>query len=297
MKILTTGGTGFIGSPFLNNLVKNFNEVEILNLTRSNQISNSKNVENFRCDLSNPRTYQTKVETFEPEVVIHLAWEGIPDFSLEICIKNIFSSISLIEIVTKIDSCKKIIVTGSCFEYSNKLGKCNENDLFSAKDYFTFAKNTVLSFLEFECNKKNIVYGWARLFYVYGPNQRSGSLVPTLISALRSNVVPNLRTPKNANDFIFVEDVANALVKMTSNDFQSGIYNIGSGKSIPIIEVLKIVELALFKNVVMTSELAERTKNTQKDVDFFADISKAFVQFNWEPKIGILEGIKSIIEE
>jgi len=297
MKILITGGTGFIGGPVLKNLIENIEGVEILNLTRSSPNSHSKKVEHFNCDLSNPQTYQTKVETFEPEVVIHLAWEGIPDFSLQMCIKNILSSVSLIEIVTKVKSCKKIITTGSCFEYNNKIGICNENDIVVSKDYFTFAKKTILSFLELECNKNNIVYGWARLFYVYGPNQRSGSLIPTLIATLKTNKTPDLRTPKNANDFIHVNDVAAAIFKMTSNDFQSGIYNLGSGKSTPVIEVSKIVEVALFENEIHTKDLVERTINTVKTVDFFADIRKSFKEFNWVPEVDIEEGIKSIIKK
>lgn len=297
MKILITGGTGFIGGPVLNNLIENIEGVEILNFTKSRSNSYSKKIEHYKCDLSNPQTYQAKVEAFEPEIVIHLAWEGIPDFSLEMCMKNVYLSISLIEIVAKVKSCKKIITTGSCFEYNNKIGVCNENDIVSSKDYFTFAKKTILSFLELECNKNNITYGWARLFYVYGPNQRSGSLIPTLIETLKRNITPDLRTPKNANDFIHVNDVAAAIFKMTSNVFQSGIYNLGSGKSTPVIEVSKIVEVALSENDIYTKDLAQRTINTEKTVDFFADIRKSFKEFNWMPKVELEEGIKSIIKK
>ena len=198
MRVLTTGGSGFIGKAVLENLLENIEEVEILNLTRGSSKRISSKLEFFNCDLSNYKTYLTKVIEFKPEVVLHLAWEGIPDFSLEKCNKNILISTSFIESITKIKSCKKIIVTGSCFEYNNKIGKCNEDDIVIPKDYFTFAKKTILSFLELECTKNHIDYNWARLFYVYGPNQRSGSLIPTLIETLKSNKIPDLRTPKNA---------------------------------------------------------------------------------------------------
>jgi len=296
MRILITGGTGFIGKPVIKSLVENIDKVEVLNLTRSSPNSYSKKVEHFRCDLSNSKTYQAKVEFFEPEVVIHLAWEGIPDFSLDMCIKNILSSVSLIEIVTKLKSCKKIITTGSCFEYNNKIGVCNENDYVVPKDYFTFAKKTILSFLELECNKNNIIYGWARLFYVYGPNQRCGSLIPTLIETLKMNKTPDLRTPKNANDFIHVNDVADAIFKMSSNAFQSGIYNLGSGKATPVLEVSKIVELALFNHYFQTKILEDRTVSSEKNSDFFADNQKSYEQFNWMPTLELKEGIKSIIK-
>ena len=297
MKILITGGTGFIGIPVMNTLIRNIDNVEILNLTRNTLDSNSKQVENYKCDLSSPKTYLSRVEDFEPEVVIHLAWEGIPDFSLEMCNKNMFSSISFIEIVTKLKSCKKIIVTGSCFEYNNKIGICNEDVITTPKDYFTFAKKTILTFLEFECNKKNIEYNWARLFYVYGPNQRSGSLIPTLIETLKSNKIPDLRTPKNANDFIHVDDVASGIFKMVSTKNKSGIYNLGSGLATSVTEVSKIVEMQFYGKTNLTEALIEKTINSEKSVDFYADSQKSFKNLNWIPKIVLSNGIESIINK
>ncbi len=297
MKILVTGGTGFIGKPILESLIKNIDQVSILCFTKSSSNSIVKNIEYFNCDLAVPETYITKVIEFEPQVVIHLAWEGIPDFSLEMCSRNILSSIKFIEFVSKLDSCKKIIVTGSCFEYNNKIGVCKETDFITPKDYFTFAKKTVLSFLELESAKNSKVYIWARLFYVYGQNQRKGSLIPTLIDTLNSNKTPDLRTPKNANDFIHVNDVADAIMKMTIKNIASGIYNLGSGVTTPVTEVSKIVEIALSQKDLLTNELIEKTKSTEKTVDFNADITKSIKSLNWAPKIGLEEGINSLINK
>jgi nucleoside-diphosphate-sugar epimerase len=296
MKILITGGTGFIGAPLLKNIFEYIGDVEILNLTRSNEISISKQVEHFKCDISNPQTYKSKVEDFEPEVVLHLAWESIPDFSLEMCLKNILSSISLIEIVTKIKSCKKVIVTGTCFEYNNKIGSCNENDLVVSKDYFTFAKKTVLSFLELECNKNNIVYGWARLFYVYGPNQRAASIIPTIITSLSSGKIPDIRTPKNANDFIYVDDVASGILEMIKNEIPSGIYNLGSGFSTEILDLSKTCETIIYGNAKLSNQLESQSHNTMKTVDFWADLELSKKILNWMPLTTIEAGVKRMVE-
>ena len=297
MKILITGGTGFIGIPVINSLIENINDVQILNLTRKNLDSNSKQLENYKCDLLNPKTYLSRLEEFQPEVLIHLAWEGIPDFSLEVCTKNVLLSISLIESVTKLKSCKKIVVTGTCFEYNNKIGICNEDDTVIPKDYFTFAKKMVLSFLELECSKNKIVYCWTRLFYVYGPNQRSGSLIPTLITTLKSGKIPNLRTPKNENDFIHVNDVADGLMKLTLTNMQSGIFNFGSGISIPVAEVSRIVELAIKGNDQLTKELINKTIKSEKTVNFYANMAKTNKILCWLPQRKISKEIRTLIME
>jgi UDP-glucose 4-epimerase len=295
MRVLTTGGTGFIGKAVLDNLLENIEKVEILNLTRSTSKQISTKVEFFNCDLSNPNTYLKKVIEFKPDVVIHLAWEGIPDFSLEKCNKNILISTSFIEYVSKIKSCKKIIVTGSCFEYNNKIGACKECDIVTPKDYFTFAKKTILSFLELECNKNNIVFCWVRLFYVYGPNQRSGSLIPLLIETIKSNNTPDLRTPKNANDFIFVDDVAIGISKLISEKIHSGIYNLGSGKSTPVTEVSRLVELSLVATEKLTNMLILKTIETEKSIDFWADMDKTFSMLNWQPQTNLINGVEKTI--
>jgi nucleoside-diphosphate-sugar epimerase len=296
MKILLTGGSGFIGSQVLNTLTQNIEGATILNLTRTNSNSNSKKVEFFKCDLSIPETYRSKIESFGPEVVIHLAWEGIPDFSLEMSSKNILSSISFIDIVTNIKTCKKIIVTGSCFEYNNKLGSSKEDDVVIPKDYFTFAKKTILSFLELQCNKNNILYAWTRLFYVYGPNQRSGSLIPTLIETIKSNKSPELRTPKNANDFIHVNDVADGILTMVLKHFKSGIFNIGSGVTIPVTEISKIIEFEIRSSHELSNELISKTIATEKTVDFYADMEKTNKILNWRPKRQLSNEIKTLIK-
>ena len=140
MRVLTTGGTGFIGKAVLDNLLENIEKVEILNLTRSISKRISAKVEFFNCDLSNPNTYLNKVIDFKPDVVIHLAWEGIPDFSFEKCTKNILISTSFIENITKIKSCKKIIG-----RYKQKiLIELSEN----SKDAYNIHYMSVIKFLK-----------------------------------------------------------------------------------------------------------------------------------------------------
>ena len=80
MKILITGATGFIGLPLMHALVEQGHE--ILALTRT-PLKEIKSITFLKADLSSPITYYEIVSSFEPEVVIHLAWEGIPNFSFE----------------------------------------------------------------------------------------------------------------------------------------------------------------------------------------------------------------------
>ena len=117
MKILITGGNGFIGTQILNCL-DNTNYT-VLNLYR-NKKNKKKNIVNFKCDLSKPSSYIKRIKKFNPEILIHLAWHGIPDFSKKNCTINKKNSIKLIQEISKCKSIKKIIVAGSCFEIKHK---------------------------------------------------------------------------------------------------------------------------------------------------------------------------------
>ena len=80
MRILITGMSGFIGK----NLITKFSEDDkILSLSRTNYRDfNLPNVQNLSGDISKPNNWIDEVNSFAPDCCIHLAWDGIPDFSL-----------------------------------------------------------------------------------------------------------------------------------------------------------------------------------------------------------------------
>ena len=295
MKLLITGGTGFIGKSLLKELDFSSKDFNVLALSRSPLFDfSSSNVEWFKCDLLDVTSFKDKIAEFKPEVLIHLAWDGIPDFSFEKCLLNLNASINLVNSVLEIGSIKRVITTGSCFEYNKSIGICSESDECKPKDYFTWSKNTFREYLQIETSKRKIKFGWARLFYVYGPNQREGSLIPTILKDLKESKSPNIRTPLNANDFVYVDDVARGIISMLNEDFISGIYNLGSGNSTPVIKICEMVELELYNQVILSKQLIDRAKNSEKSVDFYADIEKSTEKLKWTPKINLKEGIKLI---
>jgi len=295
MRILVTGASGFIGLPVVQSLEKR--GLNVLGLSQSIPIvPSASSIIWVKADLSSPETYRNAVKKFAPEVVIHLAWQGIPDYSFESSRNNLNLSLDLLSFAVGLGSCRKILVSGSCWEANNLKGECLETTQGEAKDYFTWAKHTLYSWLNMMCKQKNIQLSWMRIFYVYGPRQRPESLIPTILTKLNNAQLPDLQTPKNANDFVYIDDVANAFAKAASIDNKSGVYNLGAGESTPVLEVCRIAERIVLGSDVLTQEMVEKFKETTCDVDFWASCTKSKKYLGWQQSTSLEEGIKQTWE-
>lgn len=283
MRVLVTGASGFIGANLLKSLSKNN---EILAVSRNNQI-NSNNINWVKSDLSNFNNINEIVKNFEPESCIHLAWQGIPDFNLENSKKNLNNSVNLISALSNCKKLKKILVSGSCLEYKLQTKECIETMRVEPYDYFTWSKKSIYDFLKFKSLEKDINYYWYRIFYSYGPMQRSESVIPVIIKNLLNKKLPNINNPNNLNDFIYIDDVIRVFYKTLSNNINSGIYNLGNGSNVSILFILKYLENAilesdnfynLYKNKINKTKLS-RIANNKKiidtfNIDKFTDIKK-----------------------
>jgi len=290
LRVLITGASGFIGAPLSENLANlGFDVMAISRTLPENHLARSVNW--IGVDLSSPATYRETISAFCPEVVIHLAWQDIPDFSIEKSIMNQNQAIEFLSFVTGIQSCKKILVSGSCWEYDRVQGECLANDIGAPKDHFTWAKHSIYSWLEMTCKQKVISFGWLRIFYVYGPKQRPASLIPSILMHLKNKELPQIKTPKNASDYVFIDDVVDAFALATENQFSSGIYNLGAGISTSVLEICRYAEQIVYNSSDLTQQLENETQSSVSSVDFWADIEKTKEHFGWEPKTSLLNGI------
>ena len=203
-------------------------------------------------------------------------------FSESISKTNLENSINLFDFILENTNCKKILISGSCFEYGKTIGMCKEVEpieLFNS--YFTWAKYSLYQYLLLKCRDIDVVLNWFRIFYVYGPGQRKGSLIPTIIESIISKKVPNLKTPKNRNDFIYVKDVAKYFVKAVEINLPSGIYNLGSGYSTSVYDICcKVEDYLLGTKSISDNVLSSGDKD--ETVNFWADmdLTESSLQIN-----------------
>lgn len=289
MRVFITGGTGFIGSAIVQEIISKGHQV--LLLSRNFNGPSRSGLKKIKGDLDDLLKWRRKLINFKPDAAIHAAWQGLPDHSAHLSKLNLEFGLNLTELLTEI-GCKRLIVIGSGWEYGAQKGKLSESTPPIPFDAFTAAKHS-LRWLGGEISKeKNMEFIWTRLFYVYGPGQHPKSLIPYLISCIRSGENPAIRNPNAENDFIYVEDAANAISKILETRSVSNIYNIGSGK---LTKVSGIIDL-IFKQFNKKNKLKEERKQYKDTLSSsYANISRIKKDTGWRPKTNMKEGVLKTI--
>ena len=229
MKIAITGATGFIGRHVRNALAKTDHDIVIV-VRRSEKAGEITVHETIvTADL-----HQERTDWFElfgkPDAVLHLAWGGLPNYmdeyhvEVELPMQSKFLS-------TLIDSgLKKLVVTGTCYEYGMSSGALSEDQETNPNTPYGIAKDNLRKELFELQQRKNFDLTWARIFYPYGEGKSESSLYSQLKNAILSNKEFLMGNGRQVLDFIQVEKVASSLLSLLTSCMNLGVVNIGSGK-------------------------------------------------------------------
>ena len=284
MKILITGSNGFIGKNLSNYLsVKN---LDILTPKRE------------ELDLLNKDLLNTYLKKYNPQIIFHLASEGISRFesnNLEINKNNI---IMIKNIVSLINENCKLIVAGSMAEYG-KSGIFKETDICIPKTSYAKSK---LEITKFCLNKDNLNKDIriCRIFGAYGFGELNTRLFPTLYKSFRYKKIANLSDGNQERDFIHVMDVCNCLMRISElpRDSCRKILNIGTG--IPLS--IKYVVEKYVKSFGIDFDLIKFNSNSRSPGDanlLCADVSNLYTSINYVPpqRLKENENIKMLFEK
>ena len=133
-----------------------------------------------------------------------------------------------------------------------------------------------------------------RPFNIYGPGQKDSFLIPSLIRQVQNDDQIHLQDLEPKRDFVHINDVIDALVLSIKPPEQFSIFNIASGRSVSVKELINMIQ----KLQGTCKEIAsEKSRRKNEILDTQADIGKAKTQLNWFPKISIEEGLKGMIQQ
>lgn len=233
-----------------------------------------------------------EIGVFAPEAVVDLAWEGIPDFSLERCRANVDGQAALIDEVVAIESVRRLVIAGTCREYGDAVGLAM--GLAIPVDDFGRAKDEVHRLAIERCKRSDIALTWFRIFYVYGPGQRSGSLLPSVIADLASAGEPRVRDRAVAHDFVEVSDVAEAFVCSLESSGRHDVLDLGSGILVDVGTVVDLATRISRGEEPLTGLAGERAVADRRSIH--ADVARTSSVLGWRPFVRLEAGIRQMVE-
>ena len=285
-KILITGATGFIGNYLIPELTKNH---KIIGISKKKRKS-SKNFISSSADITKSNL---KVKNQFTDIIHMAAYSDVNYCNLNPikCYElNVKSTQRMLEIARKKDS--KFLFISSSHAYGNLIKQpISENALCNPSTHYASSKRMS----EILCETYSKTYGLdiqiARIFSVYGPKSSKSNLIFNIINQMINNSKIILGNTSPKRDFIFINDVIAGLIKII-NSKKKGfeIYNIGSGKSISVENLVKNCFTVSNKKLKIISSKEKKRKNEIMNIQ--ANISKMKKEFNWETKISLKKGLE-----
>ncbi|MBN2515982.1 MAG: NAD(P)-dependent oxidoreductase [Deltaproteobacteria bacterium] len=236
MKVLVTGATGFIGNYVVQEIInKGFHVIATsINREKAKRYEWFSKVQYIDHDLNEHHDNYFKF-FHEPNILIHLSWEGLPNykdfFHFE---RNLFSNYFFLKSMIEhgLENC---VVAGTCLEYGMRSGFLHEDMDTKPVTSYGLAKDTLRRFLEQLQYKYKFDLKWLRLFYIYGPGQGSSSILSQLERSLENQKkVFNMSGGEQLRDYLPVRKVAEYIVEVAIQDRITGVINCCSGSPVSI---------------------------------------------------------------
>ncbi|MDR3253741.1 MAG: SDR family NAD(P)-dependent oxidoreductase [Endomicrobium sp.] len=300
MKVLITGGAGFIGSNIGDALLKKGCEVIVLdNLSSGKKENINKKAKFYKADIFDKKAVQYVFKKEKPLIVIHNAAQtdvrksvADPFFDAEV---NILGSINILNSCVENKVAKIIFASSGGTIY----GECNdsapnEESIPKPLSPYGIAKNSVEGYIKFYSAVHRLDYTILRYGNVYGPRQDpcgEAGVVAIFISKILNNEnITIFGNGKQMRDYIYVADVVNANLKALSKA-KNQTLNISAGKPLSVKELVKIMSGISGYN----KKIIYKPKREGELFKSFLNINKAEKILSWKPKFDIKQGIKETI--
>jgi len=304
VRMLITGGAGFIGSEFVRQAVRKGNQVAVVDkLTYAGDLERlsevTKDITFYKADISNQEFIEHIFEKENPEVVVHFAAESHVDRSLLDPYPFISSNVLGTQVLLEVSKAKgvELFVNMSTDEVYGDLGKegsFTEESPLKPNSPYSVSKASADMLGRAYYRSFGLPVVTIRASNNYGPWQYPEKFVPVIIlKALRDEKIPVYGDGTNVREWLYVTDCAEGIMATIDRGKAGEIYNIGSKEEKQNIEVAK----AILKLLGKGEELIEFVKDRPgHDFRYSLDTTKAKRELGWEAKTSFDEGLKKTVE-
>jgi nucleoside-diphosphate-sugar epimerase len=290
---MITGATGFIGQQTIKCVDPRVFEVHCV--TSRKKIDNRDDgIFWHTANLLNQRDRWNLFKTVKPSHLLHLAWNTNPTtyWTSDMNLKWLTASVSMLRSFNEFNG-ERATFVGTCAEYDWSYGFCSENITpLRPATLYGVCKNSLREVYESFCKQNHISSSWGRIFFLYGPNERRGRLVPSIVLSLLKNATVDVTHGMQMRDFLYSKDVGSALVALLCSNV-TGAVNIGSGVPITIHEIADKIGVKLGKSELINYGGIETPKDEPPLI--LADNRRLDQEVGWKRRYTLDSGLEETI--
>jgi UDP-glucuronate 4-epimerase len=309
MKVLVTGGAGFIGSHVCERLLRDGHDVAVLDdlndfyspaakQTNLHTIAQSGPVEFYRGDIVDENFVAQTFRASRPGAVIHLAARAGVRPSLEQPL--LYGRVNVEGTIAVLEACRKFGVPKFVFASSSSIYGVANRVPFSEEDLLNMP---VSPYAATKIAGEKIAYTYAhlyglrviclRFFTVFGPRQRPDLAIRKFTTMIdRGQPIPVFGDGTSGRDYTFVEDTVQGIMGALAYDCHFDIFNLGNSHPVQLIDLIRTIETALGK-IAKIQWLGDQPGDVPIT---YADISKAQQILGYHPKTPFKVGIDKFLE-
>ncbi len=310
MRILVTGGCGFIGSNFIHYIHKTYKDISVINVDKLTYAGNLENLSELshspryhfiRGDIAEASLMEELIHK-EVDAIVNFAAESHVDRSIEdpnaFIRTNVFGTFVILEALRKVFPEKKIrlihISTDEVYGSLGETGAFTEDMPLRPNSPYSASKASS----DMLVRAYNKTYGIpaiiTRCSNNFGPYQYPEKLIPLMISnAMEEKELPIYGDGMHIRDWIYVEDHCRALDRVLHLGRDGEIYNIGGKSERSNLSVAKTILDILGKSHSLIRFVSDRPGHDRR---YAIDFSKIERELGWRPEVSFEEGIQMTIE-
>jgi dTDP-glucose 4,6-dehydratase len=308
MKLLVTGGAGFIGSAFIRLSLGAADPDTIINLDKLTYAGNLENLESVaahpqyrfvRGDICDAKLVSALLSEETPDAVVHFAAESHVDRSIfapgPVFETNLRGTFTLLEAAREYRISRFVHVsTDEVYGSLEPPLEADEDFPLNPSSPYSAAKagSDLLARSYFTTYRMPVVI--TRASNNYGPYQFPEKLIPLMISnALEGKSLPVYGDGMQVRDWLYVDDHCRAIRAVLQKGTEGGIYNIGGSRSLPNLEVVNKILTATGKPETLIRSVEDRPGHDRR---YALSSAKLMRETGWKPEMEFEEGLPATVD-
>lgn len=291
IRVLVTGGSGFIGRHCIEALLAR--DCEVHAVSRRTPAWNAARLTWHQADLLQPRVFSRLLAECHPAHLIHSAWNTSPDYWTSAT--NLTWAARSIELLQEAQTygVVRIVGIGTCAEYGLDHDICDERTTtMQPIGIYALTKYATQLLFNGTSGFEGHSVAWARLFFPYGMYDRPNKLIPYTIHQLLNGKPAMFSSGKQVRDLLFAPDAGEAIVALLFST-ASGPVNIGSGIGVPVRDVaLRIGELMGHPDLI---RLGTRPTHELEAKRWVAAVERLNHEVGWCAVTSLEDGLRATI--